>query len=40
MRNIDIENYVEEDWWDYSNECSEWEGGDSETVTNPNRIEC
>jgi hypothetical protein len=24
--NIDIENYVEEDRWDYSNECNEWEG--------------
>jgi hypothetical protein len=27
MPNIDIENYVEEDRWDYSNECNEWEGG-------------
>jgi hypothetical protein len=26
-RNIDIENYVEEDRWDYSNECNGWEGG-------------
>jgi hypothetical protein len=25
--NIDIENYVEEDRWDYSNECNKWEGG-------------
>jgi hypothetical protein len=25
--NIDIENYVDEDRWDYSNECNEWEGG-------------
>ncbi len=25
--NIDVENYVEEDRWDYSNECNEWEGG-------------
>ena len=24
--NIDVENYVEEDRWDYSNECNEWEG--------------
>jgi hypothetical protein len=24
---IDIDHYVEEDRWDYSNECSEWEGG-------------
>ncbi len=38
--NIDVENYVEEDRWDYSNECNKWEGGDSETITNPNRIEC
>ncbi len=27
MPNIDIENYVEEDRWDYSNECKKWEGG-------------
>jgi hypothetical protein len=38
---IDIENYVVEDRWDYSNECNEWEGGgSSETITNSNRIEC
>jgi hypothetical protein len=42
MPNIDIENYVEQDRWDYSNECKEWEGGmgESETMTNLNRIEC
>ncbi len=38
--NIDIDNDVEEDRWDYSNEWNKWEGGDSETITNPNRIEC
>ncbi len=27
MPNIDIENYLEEDRWDYSNECNEWEWG-------------
>jgi hypothetical protein len=27
MPNVDIENYVEEDRWDYSNECNKWEGG-------------
>jgi hypothetical protein len=27
MPNIDIENYVEQDRWDYSNECNEWEWG-------------
>ncbi len=27
MPNIDIENYLEQDRWDYSNECNEWEGG-------------
>jgi hypothetical protein len=27
MPNIDIENYVEQDRWDYSNECNKWEGG-------------
>ncbi len=27
MPNIDIDNYVEEDRWDYSNECNKWEGG-------------
>jgi hypothetical protein len=26
MPNIDIENYIEQDRWDYSNECNEWEG--------------
>jgi hypothetical protein len=25
--NIDIDSDVEEDRWDYSNECNEWEGG-------------
>ncbi len=25
--NIDIDNYVEEDRWDYSSECNKWEGG-------------
>jgi hypothetical protein len=24
---VDIKKYVEEDRWDYSNECKEWEGG-------------
>ncbi len=38
--NIDIDNDIEEDRWDYSNECNEWEGGGSETIMNPNRIEC
>jgi hypothetical protein len=27
MPNIDIENYIEQDRWDYSNECNKWEGG-------------
>ncbi len=27
MPNIDIENYKEQDRWDYRNEYSEWEGG-------------
>ncbi len=27
MPNIDIEYYVEQDRWDYSNECNKWEGG-------------
>ena len=27
MPNIGIENYIEEDMWDYSNECNKWEGG-------------
>jgi hypothetical protein len=27
MPNIDIENNVEQDRWDYSNEYNEWEGG-------------
>jgi hypothetical protein len=25
--NIDIKNYVEEDRWEYRNECNEWERG-------------
>ncbi len=25
--NNDIENHIEEDRWDYRNECNEWEGG-------------
>jgi hypothetical protein len=40
MPNIDIENYIEQDRWDYRNEYSEWEGGETETMTNQNRIEC
>jgi hypothetical protein len=27
MPNIDIENYIEQDRWDYINECNKWEGG-------------
>ncbi len=26
MHNIDIDNDIEEDRWDYSNECKKWEG--------------
>jgi hypothetical protein len=37
---IDIENNVEQDRWDYHNEYSKWEGGESETMINQNRIEC
>jgi hypothetical protein len=33
--NIDIENYVEEDRWDYSNECNEWEGGGIRNIYEP-----
>jgi hypothetical protein len=40
MPNIDIENYVEQVRWDYSDEYNEREGGESETMTNPNRLEC
>jgi hypothetical protein len=40
MPNIDIENNVEQYRWDYSNEYNEWEGGGSDTMANPNRIEC
>jgi hypothetical protein len=24
---IDIDHYIEEDRWEYSNECNKWEGG-------------
>ncbi len=27
MPNVDIENYIEQDRWDYSNEYNKWEGG-------------
>jgi hypothetical protein len=37
MPNIDIENNVEQDRRYYSNEYNEWEGGESETITNPNK---
>jgi hypothetical protein len=38
---IDIDHYVEEDRWDYSNECNEWEGGGiRNNYKNTNRIEC
>ena len=37
---IDIDHYVEEDRWDYINECNDGKGGESETITNSNRIEC
>ena len=40
MPNIDIDNNEEQDRWDYSNEYNGWEGGDSATMTNPNRVEC
>ena len=40
MPNIDIEDNVEQDRWDYTNKYNEWEGGGSETMTNQNRIEC
>ncbi len=38
--NIDIDNDVEEDRWDYSKECNNGNGGDSEKIMNLNRIEC
>jgi hypothetical protein len=39
MPNIDIEDNVEQDRWDYSNKYNKWEGGESAKMTNPNRIE-
>jgi hypothetical protein len=27
MPNIDIDNYIDQERWDYSNECNKWEGG-------------
>jgi hypothetical protein len=38
--NIDIEDNKEQDRWDYSNKYNKWQGGESETMTNPNIIEC
>jgi hypothetical protein len=40
MPNIDIEDNVEQDRWDYSNNTTNGKGGESATMTNPNRIEC
>jgi hypothetical protein len=40
MHNIDIEDNVEEERWDYTNKYINWEGGNSATMTNLNRIEC
>ncbi len=40
MPNIDIENNVGQDRWDYCNEYNEWEGRESKTMTNQKRIEC
>ncbi len=40
MPSIDIEDKVEQDRWDYSNEYNKWDGGESEKMTNSNRIEC
>ncbi len=40
MHNIDIEDNVKQDRWGYTNEYNKWEGGNSATMTNPNRIEC
>jgi hypothetical protein len=40
MPNIDIENNVEQDRWDYSKKINKWEGGESETIMTPNSIEC
>ncbi len=40
MPNIDIENNVEQDRWDYSNEYNKWEGGGIRNNYKPNRIEC
>jgi hypothetical protein len=40
MPNIDIEDNVEQNRWGYSNKYSEWKGGKSATMANPNRIEC
>jgi hypothetical protein len=42
MPNIDIEDNIEQDRWDYINKYNEWEGGggESEPMTNPNRREC
>ncbi len=40
MPNIDIEDNLEQERTDYTNKYNKWEGGDSATMTNPNRIEC
>jgi hypothetical protein len=40
MPNIDIEDNVEKESWDYTKEYNRWEGGDSAMMTKPSRIEC
>jgi hypothetical protein len=35
MIDIHIGNYIEQDRWDYSNECNKWEGGEIKNNDNP-----
>ncbi len=38
MPNIDIANHVEEETWDYSNECNKWERGGLRNNYEPKQI--
>jgi hypothetical protein len=40
MPNIDIEDNVEQERWDYTNKYNKWEGGDSAKIMNLNRTGC
>ncbi len=40
MPNIDIEDNIEQERWDYTNDTTNGKGQNSAKMTNPNRIKC